>query len=491
MSAQLEAVVVGAGPNGLAAAITLAAAGCGVRVYEAAPTAGGGCRTAELTEPGFAHDVCSAVHPLAMASPFFRALDLPARGVRLLTPPVALAHPLDGGRAAALAGSVEDTAAGLGCDGPEYAALMGPAVRSWEALVDELLRPLRRIPRHPLTMTRFGLLGLRSAAGLAGARFSGEPARALFGGIAAHAMLPLTAPTTAAYGLLMGMLGHAVGWPVVEGGSERLVEAMVRLLTELGGEVVVDSRVESLAALPPARATLLDVTPRQFAAMAGEALPASYARRLSRFRYGPGVFKLDWALSGPVPWQAPECRRAATVHLGGTLPELVASEAAVAAGGHPDRPYVIVVQPGVVDPSRAPAGQQTLWAYCHVPNGSPADMTARIEAQLERFAPGFGDLVLARHARGPSELEADNANYVGGDINGGVQDLRQTVFRPTARWNPYSTPLDGVYLCSSSTPPGGGVHGRCGHLAARSALRRVFGRRTATLPPAAQPAAVA
>ncbi|MDQ6937486.1 MAG: NAD(P)/FAD-dependent oxidoreductase, partial [Actinomycetota bacterium] len=355
-------------------------------------------------------------------------------------------------------------------------------VRRWEALVEELLGQLRRPPRHPLTMARFGLTGVRSAQHVARRRFGGEPARALFGGLACHSMLPLTGASTAAYGVLMGMLGHAVGWPVVEGGSERIVDALVGIFRGLGGEIITDARIDSLAVLPPARATLLDITPRQFGELAGDRLPGSYRRRLDRFRYGPGVFKVDWALSGPVPWRAPECRRAATVHLGGTLPELVASEAAVAAGEHSERPYVIAVQPGVVDPSRAPAGQHTLWAYCHVPNGSREDMTARIEAQVERFAPGFGDLVIARHTRDTAALEAENANYVGGDINGGVQDIRQTLLRPTPRWNPYGTPLPGVYLCSSSTPPGGGVHGMCGHLAARSALRQVFGRRRLTLP---------
>ena len=484
MTALLDAVVVGAGPNGLAAAITLAAAGHAVRVYEAEPAAGGGCRTDELTLPGFRHDVCSAVHPLALASPFLRQLDLAGHGVRLMHPRVALAHPLDRGRAAALVGSVQETADGLDGDGAAYVRLLGPAVEHWEQIVAELLGSLRRPPRHPLTLARFGLTGLQSAAGVASRRFDGEPARALLAGIASHAMLPLTAPGTAAFGLLLGMLGHAVGWPVVQGGSDRIIAALVAILEGLGGEIVVDARVDSLAALPAARATLLDVTPRQFLAMAGADLLPSYRQSLSRFRYGPGVFKLDWALSGPVPWLAPVCHEAATVHLGGALPELVAAEAAVARGQHADRPYVIVVQPGVVDSGRAPRGQQTLWAYCHVPNGSRVDMTARVEAHIERFAPGFRDLVLARSTRDTAQLEAHDANYVGGDINGGVQDIRQTLMRPTARWNPYSTPLPGTYLCSSSTPPGGGVHGMCGHLAARSALREVFGQRRPALPPA-------
>ncbi len=475
----LDAVVVGSGPNGLAAALTLAMSGLQVRVYEAAETPGGGCRTAALTLPGFAHDVCSAVHPLALASPFLRRLGLEDLGVRLLQPDVALAHPLDGGRAAALTRSVEETAAALGADRGAYLALMGPPARHWEALVDELFSPLRRIPRHPAILGRFGLAGVRSAQGLAESRFTEDPARALLAGIAAHSVLPLSTAGTAGVAIVLGMLGHGVGWPVVEGGSDRLVAAMVSLLRRYGGEIVLGERVDSLNALPPARATLLDVTPRQFAALAGGSLRPSYRRRLSRFRHGPGVFKVDWALSGPVPWEALECRRAGTVHVGGTLGEIAANEAAVTAGQHPDRPFLIAAQPGVVDPSRAPEGQHTLWAYCHVPNGSRVDMTDRIEAQIERFAPGFRDLILARSTHDTAALEAGNANYIGGDIGGGAQDIRQTLMRPMAQWDPYRTPLDGVYLCSSSTPPGGGVHGMCGHLAARSALRHVFGRREA------------
>ncbi len=490
MSRQLDAVVVGAGPNGLAAAITLAAAGLHVRVYEAAPTAGGGCRTEALTLPGFDHDVCSAVHPLALASPFMRRLDLQARGVQLLQPQVPLAHPLPDGRAATLHRSVDETATGLGRDAAAYSDLMGPLVERWDDVVGELLSSLRRPPGHPFTLARFGLAGVQPVRRLARRRFEGDAAQALLGGVAGHAMLPLSAPGTSAFGMLLTMLGHAVGWPVVAGGSGRIVDAMLAVLVELGAEVVTDHRVDSLAALPPAKVTLLDVTPRQLVALAGDRLRPSAQRRLARFRYGPGVFKLDWALSGPVPWLAPECRQAGTVHLGGTLAELEASEAEVAARRHPERPYVIVSQPTVVDGSRAPAGRHTLWAYCHVPHGSDVDMTAAVEAQLERFAPGFRDLVLARHARGPAELEADNANYVGGDINGGVQDLRQTLLRPVAQWNPYATPLDGVYLCSSSTPPGGGVHGMCGHLAARSALRQVFGRRSVVELPTPAGAAV-
>ena len=481
MSPQLDAVVVGAGPNGLAAAITLAAAGLQVRVYEAASSAGGGCRTEALTLPGFEHDVCSAVHPLALASPFLRQLDLPGRGVRLLQPAVPLAHPLADGRAAALLRSVGETAAGLGPDAAAYADLLGPLVDRWEDVVGELLSSLRRPPGHPVTLTRFGLAGVQPVRRLVRRRFTGDQAQALLGGVAGHAMLPLSAPGTSAFGMLLTMLGHAVGWPVVAGGSGRIVDAMLGVLADLGAEVATDHRVDSLADLPAARATLLDVTPRQLVALAGDGMRPSARRRLGRFRYGPGVFKLDWALAGPVPWRAPACRQAGTVHLGGTFAEVEASEADVATGRHPERPYVIVAQPGVVDSSRAPAGQHTLWAYCHVPHGSSVDMTEAVEAQLERFAPGFRELVLARHARGPAELEADNANYVGGDINGGVQDLRQTLLRPVAQWNPYATPLDGVYLCSSSTPPGGGVHGMCGHLAARSALRQVFGQRRPAL----------
>ncbi len=464
-----DAVVVGAGPNGLAAAVTLARAGLSVRVIEGAASPGGGCRTQELTLPGFQHDVCSAVHPLAAASPFFQRLDLAALGVTLRTPKIAFAHPLDGGRAAWLANSVEETAGALGADGQSYRRLLGPLVREAPLTLPSLLAPLRSVPGHPLAMARFGLDGILPATAVA-RRFRTEEARALLAGVAAHTMLPLTAPGTGAYGLTLMMVAHLVGWPVVEGGSARLIDALVSDLAAHGGQVETGHWVRSLAELPPARAVLLDVTPRQLAALAGRSLPGPAGRMLARFRYGPGVCKVDWALSGPVPWQAAACREAGTVHLGGTMAEVARSEAQMVAGKHADRPYCLVAQPGVVDASRAPAGQHTLWGYCHVPSGSTVDMSDRIEAQIERFAPGFSELILARSVRTAADMERYNPNYIGGDINSGAATLWQTLFRPAPRWNPYRTPLPGVYLCSASTPPGGGVHGMCGDGAARTVL---------------------
>jgi phytoene dehydrogenase-like protein len=464
-----DAIVVGSGPNGLAGALTLARAGLTVEVYEGSATPGGGCRTEELTLPGFQHDVCSAVHPLVRASRFFRTLDLEARGARLLTPVVAFAHPLDGGRAGAVVPSVHETADRLGEDAGAYYRLLAPLVRDAERILPIVLAPLRAPPRHPVAMARFALAGLLSARRLA-ERFRTDEARALFAGAAAHSMLPLSAPLTGSFGLLFLTLGHAFGWPVVEGGSSHLVDALVEELASLGGQVHVDRWVRRLDELPPAKVLLLDVAPRKVTELAGDRAAPAYRRALGRFRHGPGVFKLDWALSAAVPWESAACRDAVTVHLGGTFEEVSASEAAVAVGRHPDRPFCVVAQPGVVDPSRAPEGAQTLWAYCHVPAGSQEDMTEQVEAQLERFAPGFKGLVLARATKTAAQLELENPNYVGGDITGGVANLRQTLFRPTLSWAPYRTPVPGVYLCSASTPPGGGVHGMCGLGAAYTAL---------------------
>jgi phytoene dehydrogenase-like protein len=469
-----DAIVVGAGPNGLAAAITIARAGRSVVVYEAAPTPGGGARSAELTLPGFSHDPCSAIHPTALASPFLRSLDLARLGVEWIHSPAPLAHPLDGGNAAVLELSVAETASKLGADGPAWRRTYGPLVRAADGLVPELMGPVVHLPRHPLALARFGLPGLRSASGFGRSTFAGEEARALFAGLAAHSMVALDRPLTASFGLAFGLFGHAFGWPMARGGSQRITDALVAALRELGGEIVTDNRVGSIAELPPAQALLFDVTPRQLVAIAGDRLPAAYRRRLAAYRYGPGTFKIDWALSGPVPWLADGPRRAATLHLGGTLDEIAAAEADVAAGRHPDRPFVLFVQQTPFDPSRAPAGWHTAWAYCHVPNGSTVDMTGRIEDQVERYAPGFRDLIIARSVRDPAALESYDENYVGGDINGGLQDWRQLIFRPIPRLDPYATGARGIYLCSSSTPPGGGVHGMSGHLAARSALRREF-----------------
>ncbi len=468
---RVDAIVVGAGPNGLAAAITLARAGRSVRVYEASETAGGGTRTAELTLPGFRHDVCSTILPLTLASPFFRTIDLATRGVELIHPEAPIAHPLDGGRAALVERSVATTADGLGGpDGRAWQRLFGPLARDGEKLAAELLQPVIHVPRHPLALGRFGLSALWSATGLARRRFDGEEARALFAGISAHAMLRLDRPLSAAFGLVLGTYAHAVGWPMARGGASAVAEALVAELRAAGGELVTGHRVDTLADLPPARAVILDVTPRQLVAIAGDRLSTRSRRHAERFRYGSGVFKLDWALDGPVPWAAEGPRRAATVHLGGTLDEIAAAEADVAHGRHPDRPYVLFVQYAPWDTSRAPAGKTTAWAYCHVPAGSTVDMTDRIEAQVERFAPGFRDRILARATHSPAQMEAYDENYVGGDINGGIQDIRQLIFRPWPTLDPYHVGR-GLYLGSSSTPPGGGVHGMSGMLAAQSALR--------------------
>jgi phytoene dehydrogenase-like protein len=467
-----DAVVVGSGPNGLAAAIALAEAGVRVAVLEGADTLGGGCRSEELTEPGFVHDTCSTVHALALASPFLSRLPLHEHGLELVHPEIPLAHPFDDGSAALLERSVDATARGLGRDGRAYRGLLGPLVGSAGELFESILGP-PRLPRHPLALARFGPRALRSAAGLTRSRFETDHAQALLAGCAAHSMLSLRAPASAAFGLVLAVSAHAVGWPVARGGSQRLADALASHLRSLGGEIVTGRPVESLDELPGARTVLADVTPRGLLRIAGDRLPERYAKRLGGFRYGPGIFKLDWALDGPIPWRAPEVARAGTVHLGGRLGELVASEHAAVHGVHHERPFVLLVQPTPFDPSRAPAGKHTAWAYCHVPSGSTRDMTDAIEGQVERFAPGFRDLVAARSAMNSVEVERHNPNYVGGDINGGLQDLRQLFTRPVASLDPYSTPVDGLYLCSSSTPPGGGVHGMCGYFAASSALKRL------------------
>ncbi len=470
MPKQYDAIIIGAGPNGLAAAVALARAGRSTLVREAEADVGGGVRSAELTLPGFVHDICSAIHPLGVASPFLRALPLAEHGLRWVYSPAPLAHPLDDGTAVLLDRSVAATAAALGRDGTAYHRLVAPLVRRWEPIADATLAPLLP-PRHPLALTHFGMRALWPASLLARTLFRGQRARALFAGMAAHAILPLEQPFTSAFGLVMLLFGHAVGWPFPRGGAGQLSAALDSYLRALGGEVRTHTRVESLDQLPPARAILCDITPRQLLAIAGERLPDGYRRALGRYRYGPGVFKVDWALDGPIPWAAPECRRAATLHLGGTLDEIAESERAPWRGEHATRPFVLLAQHSLFDPTRAPDGKHTAWAYCHVPNGSAEDMTERIEQQVERFAPGFRARILARSTMGPAEMQAHNANYIGGDINGGAQDLAQLFTRPVARLDPYATPARGIYLCSSSTPPGGGVHGMCGYWAARSALR--------------------
>ncbi len=469
---EVDAVVVGSGPNGLVAAITLASAGWKVVVLEAGSRPGGGTRSMELTLPGVVHDVCSAIHPLGLASPALRSLPLADHGLEWVHPDLPLAHPLDGGRAALLHRSVAATADGLGADGAAYRKLIDPFVRSGLDLTDGLLSPLTFPPKHPIELARYGITGIQSAERVARRRFTTDEAGGLFAGLAAHSMLSLGSLSTAGYAMMLGGLGHLVGWPMARGGSQSIADSLVGVLERLGGSVVCDSRVASLDELPPARAVLLDLTPRQVLAIAGDRLPGRYARRLGRYRYGPGVFKIDLALDGPIPWTNADVHRAATVHLGATMIEIAAAEDDVLHGRHPERPFVLVAQHTRFDPSRAPNGVHTVWAYCHVPNGSTVDMSERIENQIERFAPGFRDLVVARHTMGPVAMEAHNANYVGGDINGGASDLRQFIARPTLGLHPWATPLDGVYLCSSSTPPGGGVHGMCGRHAAHEVLRR-------------------
>jgi phytoene dehydrogenase-like protein len=471
-----DAVVVGSGPNGMAAAIALARAGRSVTVFEANDTIGGGARSAELTLPGFTHDICSAVHPLGRASPFFAQLPLGEHGLEWIEPPIAIGHPLDDGSAALVRRDLAATAAGLGEDSRAYARLVGPVAGDWDVIARELLGPLRigSPLRHPIAVPRFGLRAIQPTAWLA-RRFRTPAARALLVGVAAHSMLPIEQPVTGAFAVSLLASAHAVGWPIPRGGSQRIADALAaHLTTDLGGEIVTGRRIEQLDELPRHRAALLDVTPRQLLSIAGPRLGGAYAWQLRRFRYGPGTFKLDLALDGPIPWRSPELGAAGTVHLGGTAEEIAASQRTIARGRVSRRPFVILAQPSRFDPSRAPAGRDTVWAYCHLPNGSTADMTEAILAQVERFAPGFRERVLALSASGPAVIEGRNANHVGGDINGGIQDLWQLFTRPAWRLDPYTTPDPGIFICSSSTPPGGGVHGLCGAHAAASALRRVL-----------------
>ncbi len=469
-----SAVIVGAGPNGLAAAIALAREGVRVRVLEANDTVGGAARSAALTRPGFVHDLGSGIHPMAAASPFFRTLPLERYGLEWVHPDLPLAHPLEGGRAAALHRSLEATAAALGADGAAYHRLMAPLAAQWEALMDEVLQPVLHVPRHPLLMARFGPLALAPASRLAGWVYDGADARALFAGAGAHANLPLTVPGSSAFSLMLGLLGHAVGWPFPRGGAQQIADALAAYLRDLGGEIETGRRVENVDDLPPARAVLFDVTPRQLLRIAGRRLPERYRKKLRRYRFGPGAFKIDYALSEPIPWENEACRRAGTVHVGGTLEEIAASEQAVDEGRVPEQPFVLLAQHSRFDASRAPEGKHTAWTYCHVPNGSEVDMTDRMEAQIERFAPGFRDIVLERFVSSPSTLQAQDANLVGGDITGGAMDLRQLVARPVLSPTPYRMPAAGLYLCSASTPPGGAVHGMCGYHAARTALGDLF-----------------
>lgn len=465
-----DAVVVGAGPNGLAAAVALARGGYEVVVLEAAEEVGGGARSAELTLPGFLHDVCSAVHPLGAGSPFLRSLPLGDHGLEWVHPDAPLAHPLDDGLAVLLERGIDATAAGLEEDAAAWRRLVGPLVEEWDAVARDLLGP-PRLPSRPVTAARFAIRALRSSRGLTRARFRGERAPALFAGVAAHSMLPLDVVPSAAIGVMLTVAAHAVGWPIPRGGAGRITGALAELLLSMGGRIETGRRVLDVGDLPPARAFLLDVTPRQLLRIAGDRLPGLYRRRLAVWRYGPAAFKVDWALDGPIPWRDAECGRAGTVHLGGTEAEVVEAEKAVSRGRHPERPFVLLSQPTLFDPGRAPEGKHVAWGYTHVPIGSSTDVTDRIEAQIERFAPGFRDLVLARSVSPPAALERRNPNCVGGSIGGGAQDLAQTIARPLPVPDPYRIPGSDLYLCSSSTPPGAGVHGLCGWHAAASAVR--------------------
>ena len=467
-----DAVVIGSGPNGLAAAIALAQAGVSVRVVEAHPEPGGGTRSAALTLPGFLHDVCSAVHPMGALSPFFRTLPLAEHGLVWRHPRASVAHPLDGAPAVMLRRSLAETSAGLGRDARAWARLVGPFLDDPHALLADAMAPLR-IPAHPIRFLRFGLRAAWSANRLARLCFREERARALLAGCAAHSVLPLTQPLTAAMGVLFAITAHVIDWPVAEGGSRAIWKALVSYLESLGGSVETGRRIERLSELAGASVVLFDTSPDQLSSIAGDALPAGYRRRLGRYRYGPGAFKLDWALDGPIPWRDPVCREASTVHVGGTLEEICASERDMYRGRHSERPFLILCQQSEVDPTRAPAGRHTGYAYCHVPHGSTVDMTETIERQLERFAPGFRDRILARHATSPADFERYDPNYRGGAITGGVADALQLWNRPVTRLDPYATPNPRLFICSAATPPGGGVHGQCGYWAARSALRRL------------------
>jgi phytoene dehydrogenase-like protein len=473
---EFDAVVVGSGPNGLAAAVTLARARLSVLVLEARETIGGATRSMELTLPGFVHDVCSAVHPLAVGSPFFHSLPLREYGLEWIHPKIPLAHPLGGTEAVSLRRSLAETAQAIGIDGPAYRRLMHPLVESWWALAGEFLQPMIHLPRNPVALARFGLKAIQPAQWLA-RRFSAEPARALFAGLAGHSFLSLKAPASAAFGLVLGAAGHAVGWPFPRGGAQKIADALAGYLRSLGGHIETGRPIENLAELPRSRALLFDTAPRALLKLAGSRLPPSYRRALERFPYGSGIFKIDYALSEAIPWSAQECRQAGTVHVGGTSAEIAAAEDIVARKhATAPNPFVLLAQPTVSDPSRAPAGKHVAWTYCHAPGGSLSDMTVPIEDQIERFAPGFRDCVIARHVMNCADLERHNANLVGGAVNGGSLDLWHLLARPILGPKPYRTPLPGVYLCSASTPPGGGVHGMCGYHAARLALREVFGK---------------
>ncbi|MBN2808802.1 MAG: NAD(P)/FAD-dependent oxidoreductase [Deltaproteobacteria bacterium] len=466
-----DALIVGSGPNGLSAGIMLARRGFRTLIVEQAETIGGGCRSAALTESGFIHDICAAVHPLGFSSPIFKELQLEQQGLKWRQPEIPLAHPLDDGRAALLHRSLAATAENLGRDGQAYQELVNPFVNSWPELVSSILGPVLSLPRHPLLMARFAQASLPSVKHLVNRHFYGDAGKALFAGLAVHGLLPLERAPTASFAMVLSCAAHAAGWPLVAGGSQELAHALARTFCKFGGRIESGRPIKNFADLPAARTTLFDLNPGQIAALAGKRFSLSQSQRLRRFRHGPGVFKLDWALNEKIPWRNPDCGRAGTVHLGGTFAEIARSEREVWLGCHPAKPAVILVQPSLFDPSRAPMGKHTAWAYCHVPAGSDFDMHQAVEDQIERFAPGFKETIRQRSIMNPPAMEAHNPNYVGGDITGGVQNLRQTIFRPTVTLRPYNLPRPGWFLCSASSPPGGGVHGMCGFHAARQAIK--------------------
>jgi phytoene dehydrogenase-like protein len=468
-----DAVVVGSGPNGLAAAILMQQKGLSVLLIEGKTTIGGGLRTAELTLPGYLHDICSAVHPLAAGSPFFETLPLSAHGLEYIYPEIAAAHPFDNGTAAVLKGTVEETANLLGADAAAYIKLIQPVVHDWPSIAPDVLAPLH-FPKHPLAMARFGLPALTSAAHLV-KRFKTPEARGLFAGMAAHAIQPLSNLATSAIALVLMVNGHLKGWPIPKGGSNQIADALASYFVSIGGKIETNTYITSLQQLPAAHAVLFDVTPKQLLKIAGHSFSSLYKWQMERYRYGMGVFKVDWALDAPIPFKADGCRKAGTIHIGNTFEEIADGEQQIWKNKHSEKPFVLLAQPSIFDPSRAPQGKHTAWAYCHVPNGSVKDMTGIIENQVERFAPGFKDAILARHTMDTAQMEEYNPNYIGGDINGGVIDLGQLFTRPVLRWSPYKTSAKGIYICSSSTPPGGGVHGMCGYHAARKALKDSFG----------------
>jgi phytoene dehydrogenase-like protein len=467
-----DAIVVGSGPNGLAAGILMQQKGLSVLLLEGKETLGGGLRSAGLTLPGYLHDICSAVHPLAVASPFFEKLPLNEYGLEYIYPGVAAAHPFDNGKAAIIKTSIEETARLLGADEQAYLELMQPIVKDWPFIAADALGPLH-YPKYPLAMARFGLSALTSATHLT-KRFKTSEAKGLFAGMAAHAIQPLSNLATSAVALVLMATAHLKGWPIPKGGSNQIANALASYFISLGGKIETSFYVKSLGQLPSAHAVLLDVTPKQLLQIAGHRFSSIYKWQLERYRYGPGVFKIDWALDAQIPFTADDCRQAGTIHLGNTFAEIANGEQEIWDGKTPEKPFVLLAQPSLFDPSRAPQGKHTAWAYCHVPNGSKTNMTAIIENQVERFAPGFKDIILAKHTMNTARIEEYNPNYIGGDINGGVIDIGQLFTRPVLRWSPYKTSAKGIYICSSSTPPGGGVHGMCGYHSAKKALKDVF-----------------